>query len=91
MPQLSIRARYANGVLIPLEPIDLSEGREVSVDISVDEENDEAPSLTEVGNPRVLEIVDELRSEYPDAFSSIPHDGGKYYKHYLYGHPRDED
>ncbi len=91
MPQRLFRARYANGVLTPLEPLDLSEGCEVTVDVLAEDEGGDATSPAEPGKPPLLEIVDEIRREYPDAFSGMPHDGAKHYKHYLYGHPRDGD
>lgn len=91
MPLQSIRARYANGVLTPLEPLDLSEGCEVTVDVSIDHDRSNTPTQTEAGNPRILEIIDEVQREFPNAFSEMPHDGAKNYKHYLYGHPRDRD
>lgn len=91
MPQRSIRARYANGVLTPLEPLELSDGCEVTVDVSVDSDTADATSRADAGNPRILEIIDEIQREFPNAFSGVPHDGAKHYKHYLYGHPRDGD
>ena len=91
MPQRLFRARYANGVLTPLEPLDLSEGCEVTVDVLADDESGDATSPAEARQPRILEIVDEIHREFPNAFSGMPHDGAKHYKHYLYGHPRDED
>ena len=32
----NVRARFSNGVLMPLEPLDLEEGREVMVSIDAD-------------------------------------------------------
>ena len=29
----SVRARYSNGALVPMEPLDLEEGREVMVSV----------------------------------------------------------
>jgi len=91
MPLLSVRARYENGVLTPLDPLNLSEGCEVTVDVSIDDDNSDATSETKTANPRILEIIDEIRRDFPNAFSDLPHDGSKNYKHYLYGQPRDED
>ena len=91
MPQRLFRARYANGVLTPLEPLDLSEGCEVTVDVLAEDDSGDATSPAEAGKPRMLDIVDEIHREFPDAFSGMPHDGAKHYKHYLYGHPRDGD
>ena len=91
MPPRSIRARYANGVLTPLEPLDLTEGCEVTVDVLVDPDGGESSIPAAAGNPGILEIVDEIQREFSDAFTAMPHDGGKHYKHYLYGHARDGD
>lgn len=91
MPQRSIRARYANGVFTPLEPLDLSDGCEVTVDVSVDHDGGDSATSAVAGNPRILDIVNEIRGEFPDAFAGMPHDGAKHYKHYLYGQPRDGD
>lgn len=87
MPLQTIRARYANGVLTPLEPLDLSEGCEVTIDVGTDA----ATSPVRVGSPRLLEIVDAVNLEFPDAFADMPHDGAQHYKHYLYGHAKDGD
>ncbi len=91
MPLQTIRARFANGVLTPLEPLDLSEGCEVTVDVAIDNDSGSMGEPTRDGKPRLLEIIDEVAREFPNAFADMPHDGAKHYKHYLYGHPRDED
>ncbi|MCY3920874.1 MAG: antitoxin family protein [Chloroflexi bacterium] len=87
----SIRGRYANGVLTPLEPLDLSEGCEVSVDLAVD--NDAGDTTTEraAANSSILDVIDEIHRDFPNAFTGMPHDGAQHYKHYLYGHPKDAD
>ena len=47
-----VKARFSNGVLTPLEPLDLEEGKEVVVSIKDAESPDtEAPSL--------LDMIDE--------------------------------
>ncbi len=91
MPLQTIRARYANGVLTPLEPLDLSEGCEVTVDVAVDNDSGSTGAPAHDGKPRLLEIIDEVAREFPNAFADMPHDGATHYKHYLYRHPRDED
>ncbi len=58
MPAQTIRARYANGVLTPLEPLDLSEGSEVTVDVAVDDDAGGTVVPAHAGNSRLLEIVD---------------------------------
>ncbi len=80
----NVKARFSNGALVPLEPLDLEEGKEVVVSIEDARSPDaEAPSL--------LEMIDELHRSVPqDVWSGRPSDGAKNYKHYLYGWPRDD-
>ena len=88
----SIRARYANGVLTPLEPLDLEEGAVVTVSLQdgVAEASDEAPAPKQ-GLAAIVEMVDKLREEYPpDMWEGVPTDLAKNKKHYLYGHPKEE-
>ena len=81
----SVKARYANGVLTPLEPLDLEEGREVVVSI------EEAPSPRSE-RESILEMFERLRKSVPpEAWDNLPTDGAKNYKHYLYGRPKVED
>ena len=81
----SVRARFSNGVLTPLEPLDLEDGAEVTV------------SIADVPPPgRAKESIPELferlrKSVPPEAWDTMPTDGAKNYKHYLYGHPKVED
>ena len=78
----NVKARFSNGVLTPLEPLDLEEGKEVVVSI------DDAPS-PDTEAPSLLEMIDELHESVPqDVWSSGPSDGAKNYKHYLYGWPK---
>ena len=81
----TVKARYADGVLTPLEPLDLDEGEEVTLSI----EGSHAPG----GTPESLaEMFDRLRESVPpDAWDGLPTDGAKHYKHYLYGHPKVDD
>ena len=81
----SVKARYAGGVLTPLEPLDLEEGEEVRLSIESSQ-----PS----GAPResLVEMFDRLsKSVPPDAWDDMPADLVRNKKHYLYGHPREED
>jgi predicted DNA-binding antitoxin AbrB/MazE fold protein len=91
MPQRQFRARYANGVPTPLEPLDLSEGREAIVDRSAEDDSLNTTSPGEAAKPSVLAVVDEMHRRFPNTFTGMPHDGAKSYKHYRYGHPRDTD
>ena len=81
----SVKARYENGVLTPLEPLDLEDGREVTVSI---EEID--PPVQ--GAAAVLQLIDRLHAAVPDGdLTDLPTDMAENYKHYLYGHPKNGD
>ena len=81
----NVKARYENGVLTPLEPLDLEEGKEVMVSI------EDAPEPAE-GAESILDVFERLRRSVPlGAWDNMPTDGAKNYKHYLYGHPKAED
>ena len=80
----SVKAKYSNGALVPMEPLDLEEGREVMVSI-------EEASSPDTEAPSLLEMIDELHRSVPqDVWGNGPSDGAKNYKHYLYGWPRDD-
>ena len=79
----NVKARYANGVLTPLEPLDLEEGREVVVSIE-----DATPQAN--GKESILEMFERLRNSVPpDTWDDLPTDLVKNKKHYLYGHPKE--
>ena len=81
----NVRARYGNGVLVPLESLDLAEGREVVVSIG-----DAPPSGN---NPAsMLDMFERLRKSVPlDAWDDLPSDLAKNKKHHLYGFPKEAD
>ena len=82
---VNIKARYENGVLTPLEPLDLVEGREVVVSIE-----DIPPRAN--GKESILEMFERLRESVPpDTWDDLPTDLVKNKKHYLYGHPKETD
>ena len=121
----SIRARYTNGALVPLEPLDLEEGAVVSVSVEETPEEIEGPLLRILRKVRkrqaelppdawdglptnkvsaeeqaqsgltaesMREMFDRIwESAPPDAFDNLPTDLAKNKKHYLYGHPKEED
>ncbi len=99
----TVRAKYEKGVLTPLEPLDLEEGKEVVVwveDASAPsgEERPNSLSTSQDASPRsrgllgIVEMVEKMRESYPpDMWDGVPTDGTKNYKHYLYGHPKEED
>lgn len=81
----NVKAKYSNGVLTPLEPLDLAEGAEVTVSV------EEARS-PQGGLAAVVEMVDGLRESYPsDMWDGLPTDLAKNKKHYLYGHAEEQD
>ena len=81
----NIKARYENGVLTPLEPLDLEEGKEVVVSIE-----DALPQAN--GKESILEMFERLRNSVPpDTWDNMPTDGAKNYRHYLHGHPKVEE
>ena len=80
-----VKARYANGVLTPLEPLDLEEGTEITVSF-------EEAQPPKTGLAAVVEMVDRLRESYPqDMWDGLPTDLAKNKKHYLYGHPKEAE
>ncbi len=81
----SVKARYAGGVLTPLEPLDLEEGEEVRLSI-------EGSQSSGAPGESLVEMFDRLRKSVPpDAWDDMPADLVRNKKHYLYGHPREED
>ena len=89
----NVRARYANGVLTPLEPLDLEDGAEVSVSVEAAQPkaSDETPPPNG-GLAAIVERVEKLRESYPpDIWDDLPTDLAKNKKHYLYGHPKEKE
>ena len=94
----NIKARYANGALVPLEPLDLEEGAEVRVAVKKDAPTAKDAPPAKDGTPQkrglaaIVEKVKEAqKSMPPDAWDDFPTDFSKNKKHYLYGHPKEED
>lgn len=87
----TVRATYANGVLKPHEPLDIEEGKQVTLSIEGVPLPDRAPS-SEAPDESLLEMFEGLRKSVPPgAWDDMPVDGAKNYKHYLDGHPKVED
>ena len=81
----NVKARFSNGTLVPLEPLDLEEGREVLVSI------EETPESTLTGES-IVSMFERLRKSVPpDTWDELPTDLVKNKKHYLYGHPREAE
>ena len=86
----NVKARFSNGVLTPLEPLDLEEGKEVMV--SVEEAPREIGEQKEGPLLRILRKVQERQAELPpDTWDDLPTDLVKNKKHYLYGHPKEKE
>ena len=100
----TFKARYANGALTPLEPLDLAEGVEVTVSIADGTATSgvaETPATYDArardgraaaGEPpeTLLELIDRLHREFPDdPADDLPTDMAENYKHYLYGRPKE--
>ena len=97
----NVKARFSNGTLMPLEPLELEEGAEVTlhiVKVASANATPPAPRQTEeehvpdYGTHPVLAMIDRLRAEIPELDQeTAPTDGAKNYKHYLYGHPKENE
>ena len=79
-----VRARYTNGKLEPLEPLDLKDGCEVTVEIS-EEETPQSPNYPNYVNWILAEQANWPASE----LEGPPSDLAKNKKHYLYGYPKE--
>lgn len=85
-----MKAKYENGVLRPLDPLDLEEGEEVTVSVerpsrAIDEQRD--GPLT-----RIVRKVQERQARLPpDTWDRLPVDLAENKEHYLYGHPAKEE
>ena len=82
---LRIKAKYANGTLNPLEPLELDEDTVVTLSIEKYDTADEKM-------PSDLALVKRLQESAPqEAYDNMPSDGSINYRHHLYGSLREED
>ena len=82
---LRLTAEYINGALKPLEPLNLKEGTVVTLYIEEQDQNKRQVHSA-------LETADRIReSASADIWDNLPTDGAKNYRHYLYGHPKEEE
>ena len=129
---IEFRARYANGALVPLEPLDLEEGAEALVTVlaaapppgsgEAREVGEEAGAYAAAAPTKATRDPEEMRRIIDEVFRNNPRpkDGGGFSayvrwvqeiqnalppeaweggptdlamnkKHYLYGHPKEED
>ncbi len=90
MASQTIRARYANGVFTPLEPVEIEEGCEAQ--ILVNDEGAAEDAVDVARQPRILEIIEEVHRDFPpEQWGHHPADFVQNKKHYLYGHPTVHD
>ena len=61
-----VKAKYANGVLTPFEPLDLAEGTEVKLDIAVSHARDFEGAIAEI--EAVLEQIYQLPNDDPKKY-----------------------
>ena len=86
MTSQTIRARYANGVFTPLEPVEIEEGCDVVLECS------ESEPVKRIGLTGVLDAVLELHAALPEgAWDDVPTDLARNKDHYRFGHPKDAE
>ena len=80
-----VKAKFTNGCIVPLERLDIEEGAELVVAI----EDTLAPKR---GLAAIVERVQELHKDIPpEEWEDLPSDLAMNKKHYLYGHPKEEN
>ena len=95
----TVKANYSNGVLTPLEPLDLQEGSEVTLHIENAPSPEQTPypskDVVPTAEPRqesVMEMFARIRESVPEsAWSDLPTDGAMNVRHYLYGRPKENE
>ena len=94
----TIRARFSDGVLTPLEPLELEDGEEVTLHVENGASQGDASKKSGKETPydpntqSLSEMLREVRESVPDStWDSLPTDGARNYKHYLYGFPKEGD
>ena len=94
----NIKARFRDGVLTPLAPIDLEEGEVVTLHIEngpsadVPLQSPEENSQPRPASSSLSELLGEIHeSAARVSWESLPTDGAKNLKHYLYGRPKEDD
>ena len=81
---MQVKAEYRDGVLRPLETLELAEGAIVTLQI---EENQDTGQKTH----SILETANRIRQAAPPGtWDKVPTDASINYRHYMYGHPKDE-
>ncbi len=85
----SVRVKFSNGALVPLEPLDFAEGEEILLTLNVEPDHRKGISAE---TPSLLEMFQEIRDSVPaSAWDDVPTDAARNYKHYLYGWPKEDE
>ena len=94
----TIKANFSNGVLVPLEPLDLREGSEVTLHIENGPSLERTPHLSKDAVPpapsqeSVVEMFARIRESIPEsAWRDLPADGAMNVRHYLYGRQKENE
>ena len=99
-----MKARYSKGVIVPMEALDLEEGAELLIDVSVAPRRSDKERMKrtmsaaggwkgerESSPPTLDDAFDEIRKSLAHIPKEPgPTDGAKNYKHYLYGHSKED-
>jgi len=90
---ITIEATYEGGVLVPAQPLALSEHEKVRVTVESRGERtaniQTGPTATELGQPSLAERIAALSRDLPpDVIDSLPVDGASQHDHYIYGTPK---
>ena len=94
---MKIKARFSDGVLTPLDPVELRDGDVVTLHIengssrNVTRRDEEDPQLGTGVSPFV-ELLEEIRETATEvSWDALPTDGAKNLKTYLYGRRKEDD
>ena len=95
---MNIKARFSDGVLTPLDPIDLKDGEVVTLHIEnapsthVTRQDSEERLRSDSATSSFAELLGEIHESATEvSWEGLPTDGAKNLNHYLYGRPRESD
>ena len=92
-----IKARFSDGVLTPLDPVELRDGEVVTLHIENGtsqnaSQGDEEGPRTETGVSPFVELLGDIREAASEvSWDDLPADGAKNLKSYLYGRPKEDN
>ena len=90
---ITIDATYENGVLVPAQPLALSEHEKVRVTVEQQEASlRSGPYSTAPAGEPIWERLAKLAANVPpEEAAKLPTDGASQHDHYLYGWPKRPD